>query len=175
VRRAAGAGRSVTELSRFCAGKVDQLRNPNSVWWKQYAFYARDHWQISRKLTLTYGLRFEGFPVPRKDHTGINRFDPNFKPPPVPVLPSLHVTVYPNPSWRTRAGFELKLRGQATHYDGEIYDINGRLVHRFAIDGNDRQFWNGFDMNGRGVGAGVYFLRVRGGGAEATTRIVVLR
>src|SRR4030095_15210913 len=59
------------------AGKVDQLRNPNSVWWKQYAFYARDHWQISRKLTLTYGLRFEGFPVPRKDHTGINRFDPD--------------------------------------------------------------------------------------------------
>jgi hypothetical protein len=107
--------------------------------------------------------------------SGINRFDPNFKPPPVPVLPSLHVTVYPNPSWRTRAGFELKLRGQATHYDGEIYDINGRLVHRFAIDGNDRQFWNGFDMNGRGVGAGVYFLRVRGGGAEATARIVVLR
>jgi carboxypeptidase family protein/TonB-dependent receptor-like protein len=58
------------------AGKVDQLRNPNSVWWKQYAFYARDHWQITSKLTLTYGLRFEGFPVPRKDHTGINRFDP---------------------------------------------------------------------------------------------------
>ncbi|HZS03604.1 MAG TPA: TonB-dependent receptor [Blastocatellia bacterium] len=59
------------------AGKVDQLRNPNSVWWKQYAFYARDHWQIGRKLTLTYGLRFEGFNVPRKDHTGINRFDPD--------------------------------------------------------------------------------------------------
>ncbi|HEU4386838.1 MAG TPA: TonB-dependent receptor [Blastocatellia bacterium] len=58
------------------AGKVDQLRNPNSVWWKQYAFYARDHWQINSKATLTYGLRFEGFPVPRKDHTGINRFDP---------------------------------------------------------------------------------------------------
>ena len=59
------------------AGKVDQLRNPNSVWWKQYAFYARDHWQIGRKVTLTYGLRWEGFPVPRKDNTGINRFDPD--------------------------------------------------------------------------------------------------
>jgi hypothetical protein len=59
------------------AGKVDQLRNPNSVWWKQYAFYARDHWQIGRRLTLTYGMRFEGFPLPRKDHTGINRFDPD--------------------------------------------------------------------------------------------------
>src|SRR5215510_1825613 len=59
------------------AGKVDQLRNPNSVWWQQYALYARDHWQIGRRVTLTYGLRWERFPVPRKDHTGINRFDPD--------------------------------------------------------------------------------------------------
>ena len=58
------------------AGKADQLRNPNSVWWQQYALYARDHWQIGRKVTLTYGLRWERFPIPRKDHTGINRFDP---------------------------------------------------------------------------------------------------
>ncbi|HYJ48049.1 MAG TPA: hypothetical protein VEV81_15670, partial [Pyrinomonadaceae bacterium] len=59
------------------AGKVDQLRNPNSVWWTQMAFYARDHWQIGRRVTLTYGLRWERFGVPRKDHTGINRFDPD--------------------------------------------------------------------------------------------------
>jgi hypothetical protein len=59
------------------AGKVDQLRNPNSVWWKQYALYARDHWQIGRRVTFTYGLRWEFFGVPRKDHTGINRFDPD--------------------------------------------------------------------------------------------------
>jgi hypothetical protein len=107
--------------------------------------------------------------------SGVNRFDPHFTPPPAPRLPSLSVTVYPNPAWRTRAGFELKLRGQATHYDGEIYDLNGRLVKRIVVDGNDKVFWNGFDQDGQGVGAGVYFLRVRGGGAEATTRIVVLR
>src|SRR5262249_49852669 len=59
------------------AGKVDQLRNPNSVWWKQYGLYARDHWQIGRRVTLTYGLGWEFFPVPRKDHTGINLFDPD--------------------------------------------------------------------------------------------------
>ena len=59
------------------AGKADQLRNPNSVWWQQYAAYARDHWQIGRRVTLTFGLRWERFPVPRKDHTGINRFDPD--------------------------------------------------------------------------------------------------
>ena len=59
------------------AGKVDQLRNPNSVYWKQFAGYARDHWQISRKVTLIYGLRWERFTIPTKDNTGINRFDPN--------------------------------------------------------------------------------------------------
>ena len=59
------------------AGKVDQLRNPNSVYWKQYAGYARDHWQITRDLTFIYGLRFERFTTPRKDNTGINRFDPD--------------------------------------------------------------------------------------------------
>lgn len=59
------------------AGKVDQLRNPNSVYWKQYAGYARDHWQITRDLTFIYGLRWERFTTPRKDNTGINRFDPD--------------------------------------------------------------------------------------------------
>ncbi|HJQ31096.1 MAG TPA: TonB-dependent receptor [Pyrinomonadaceae bacterium] len=58
------------------AGKVDQLRNPNSLRMKSYALYARDHWQINQKLTLTYGLRWERYPFPTKDNTGINRFDP---------------------------------------------------------------------------------------------------
>ena len=30
------------------AGKVDQLRNPNSLRMKSYALYARDHWQVSQ-------------------------------------------------------------------------------------------------------------------------------
>jgi len=58
------------------AGKVDQLRNPNSIHMQSYALYARDHWQITRNITLSYGLRWERFPFPTKDNTGINRFDP---------------------------------------------------------------------------------------------------
>ncbi|HKX27455.1 MAG TPA: TonB-dependent receptor, partial [Blastocatellia bacterium] len=58
------------------AGKVDQLRNPNSLRMTSYALYARDHWQANRKLTLTYGLRWERYPFPSRDHTGVNRFDP---------------------------------------------------------------------------------------------------
>ena len=58
------------------AGKVDQLRNPNSLRMKSYALYARDQWQATRNLTLSYGLRWERYPFPTKDTTGINRFDP---------------------------------------------------------------------------------------------------
>jgi hypothetical protein len=59
------------------AGKVDQLRNPNSLRMKTYALYARDHWQITPKLTLSYGLRWELYAFPTKDHTGVSRFDPD--------------------------------------------------------------------------------------------------
>ena len=58
------------------AGKVDQLRNPNALRMTAYALYARDHWQVTRNLTLTYGVRWERYPFPDKDNTGINRFDP---------------------------------------------------------------------------------------------------
>lgn len=58
------------------AGKVTQLRNPNALRLLSYALYARDHWQITRNITLTYGLRWERYPFPDKDNTGINRFDP---------------------------------------------------------------------------------------------------
>jgi carboxypeptidase family protein/TonB-dependent receptor-like protein len=58
------------------AGKVDQLRNPNSIYMQAYALYARDHWQATRNLTINYGLRWERYPFPDKDTTGINRFDP---------------------------------------------------------------------------------------------------
>jgi hypothetical protein len=59
------------------AGKVDQLRNPNAVYFVNYGVYARDHWQVNRKLTITYGLRYEQYRNPTKDTTGINRFDPD--------------------------------------------------------------------------------------------------
>ncbi len=59
------------------AGKVDQLRNPNSIRMQTYAVYAQDQWQITHKLTFNYGLRWELYPWPTRDHGGVSRFDPS--------------------------------------------------------------------------------------------------
>jgi hypothetical protein len=59
------------------AGKVDQLRNPNSFRMKAYAAYVQDTWQATRALTFTYGLRWEIYPFPtRGGGLGVSRFDP---------------------------------------------------------------------------------------------------
>ena len=43
----------------------------------QFGFYAKDRWQISRKLTLDYGLRYEIFPLmTRSNGKGIEALDP---------------------------------------------------------------------------------------------------
>jgi hypothetical protein len=57
------------------AGKVVQTVNPLSVYMQAYALYARDQWQISRTVTLNYGLRYERFAWPTSDHGGVARFD----------------------------------------------------------------------------------------------------
>jgi hypothetical protein len=58
------------------AGKVMQRVNPNSLRMHAYALYAQDQWQLSSKLTVNYGLRWEWYPFPRTDHGGVPRFDP---------------------------------------------------------------------------------------------------
>ena len=38
--------------------------------------YIRDRWQITPKLTLTYGVRWEYFPFPTRKGTGTEVFNP---------------------------------------------------------------------------------------------------
>ncbi len=59
------------------AGKVDQLRNPNSFRMPGYAAYLQDTWQMTHALTLGYGLRWELYAFPtRGGGLGVSRFDP---------------------------------------------------------------------------------------------------
>ncbi len=60
------------------AGKVEQLRNPNSVYMQAYAAYAQDQWQLTRDLTLSAGIRWEYYAWPtRGGGLGVSRFDPD--------------------------------------------------------------------------------------------------
>ena len=41
----------------------------------QYSFYARDQWQIAPRVTLSYGARYEYFPIPTRADRGLERYN----------------------------------------------------------------------------------------------------
>jgi len=41
----------------------------------QYSFYIRDQWQIGPKLTISYGTRYEYFPIPTRANRGLERYN----------------------------------------------------------------------------------------------------
>jgi len=62
----------------------------------------------------------------------------------------------------------------------QVYDINGRLVTTLADgvslpEGNHEVTWNGSDLNGNSVSAGVYFCRISASETFRRHSIVVLR
>jgi ligand-binding sensor domain-containing protein len=105
---------------------------------------------------------------------GLHRFDPGYIDPGEGTLPSLHVRVWPNPAVLTGIGVAVRIGGDAASYQGEIYDLNGRRVRRFASD-DGAVFWDGRDDDGRLVRPGVYFVLARAGGQEAVARVAVIR
>lgn len=41
----------------------------------QFGWYVRDRWQVTRKLTVNLGMRYELYPLVRRSHTGLGRYD----------------------------------------------------------------------------------------------------
>jgi hypothetical protein len=66
----------------FLLGQAQQLGtavqniNPAAVRESSYAFYARDQWQVSRKVTINYGVRYEYYPFASRDNFGGDVYDP---------------------------------------------------------------------------------------------------
>jgi len=58
-------------------GKAYQFYDPMQTREWQQGYYIRDIWQVTRRLTLTIGTRFEHFPVMNRGEFGIERYDPD--------------------------------------------------------------------------------------------------
>lgn len=78
------AGNQFNAMGTYLLGLVDGggriLQVPDIYRTKttMYSFYLRDQWQVNRKLTLSYGTRFEMFPMPwREGSRGMERYDFN--------------------------------------------------------------------------------------------------
>ena len=81
----------------------------------------------------------------------------------------------PNPtSGPTSVAFVLRRR---TAVEVTVYDVAGRVVRRLADGSRDAGAhvvrWNGRDAEGRSVGAGTYFLRVRADGEDRSVKVLV--
>ncbi|MGD0358646.1 MAG: TonB-dependent receptor [Terracidiphilus sp.] len=48
-------------------GHAIQTTDPNSIRWTQFAAYARDMWQVTPKLSVNFGVRYEYYPGPYSD------------------------------------------------------------------------------------------------------------
>jgi hypothetical protein len=59
----------------FAMGKDLQNINPAAVRMPGWGIYARDQWQVNRKLTLNFGTRFERYPFAVRDNRGAERYD----------------------------------------------------------------------------------------------------
>jgi hypothetical protein len=102
--------------------KPSQLSDPNALRWSQYAAYAQDQWSITPKMTLNYGVRYEMYPAPYRDHTGVYRLDPT-----LPQTANVEIGgVNGNPQ---NAGIDMGW-GMFTPRLGIAYRVNDRLVIR---------------------------------------------
>jgi hypothetical protein len=56
-------------------GKILQVPDVYTTRTGMYSLFVRDQWQVSRKLTINYGVRWEYFPLPTRADRGVERYD----------------------------------------------------------------------------------------------------
>lgn len=57
-------------------GRLSENVAPYTTRHKAFSLYARDQWQINPRLTLSYGTRWEYFPIPTRADRGLERYNP---------------------------------------------------------------------------------------------------
>jgi hypothetical protein len=56
-------------------GKDYVFLNPSTTREWEFAGYARDNWQVTKKLSINYGVRWEYYPIPTVSHYGSANFN----------------------------------------------------------------------------------------------------
>ena len=76
-----GPGGFYNSFASFLLGLPNELGRlrlnvaPYTTRSRQYSFYARDQWQVSPKVTLSLGARYEYFPIPTRADRGLERYN----------------------------------------------------------------------------------------------------
>ena len=77
------SGNSFNAFGAFLLGLPDQLGRlnetvaPYTTRMSSYSVYARDQWQVTNRLTVSYGARYEYFPIPTRSDRGLERYNPD--------------------------------------------------------------------------------------------------
>ncbi|MDP2172788.1 MAG: T9SS type A sorting domain-containing protein, partial [Candidatus Cloacimonadaceae bacterium] len=95
--------------------------------------------------------------------------------PPAPV--KLDISNYPNPfNPFTTVTFSLPLPGKVKL---TVYNTRGQRVKELIDQEMPRGFhklvWNGRDNNNRGVGSGIYFIRLESGGKSNVHKVMLIK
>jgi hypothetical protein len=58
-------------------GRLNLTEAPYATRMRSYSFYVRDQWQMTNRLTVSFGTRYEYFPMPTRDGRGLERYNPD--------------------------------------------------------------------------------------------------
>ena len=59
------------------ASRTFQIPDVYTIRAMLYSAYIRDRWNVTPRLTLDYGVRWEMFPYPTRTNRGLERYDPD--------------------------------------------------------------------------------------------------
>jgi hypothetical protein len=126
-------------------------REPGSFYVKRTRFAPTlTHTEVYIDYSTDYGQTFTTYfhdLVP--DFTSVNSIE----------KPNISHSNYPNP-FSNHTTFQFQLPAHANNPQLNIYDMNGKRIRQFEVNGKKEQSWDGTDSNGKPSFAGIYLYNI---------------